>query len=138
MIPGAYARGRHDSDGHHPRSIGGYGPYFYAAGGVCSGRRPSHGYWCAENPRGQIGQVLLRLPNYVCLSCCVLQVYCECAWCASCSASYLLMWCRLCSVWWQCLAALRLQWLQWLCGRRLLQDWLLFVRVSIYFYVGGR
>eukprot|EP00041_Stephanoeca_diplocostata_P034294 m.1157080 g.1157080 ORF g.1157080 m.1157080 type:complete len:652 (+) comp24495_c0_seq3:52-2007(+) len=53
----------HESDGHHPRSIGGYGPYFYAAGGVCSGRRPSHGYWCAENPRGQIGQHLIDPPG---------------------------------------------------------------------------
>ena len=31
----------------------GVGPYFYAAGGVCSGRTPPHGYWCSEeNPRG--------------------------------------------------------------------------------------
>jgi hypothetical protein len=34
----------------------GIGPYFYAAGGVCSGRTPAHGYWCsADNPRGRGG-----------------------------------------------------------------------------------
>eukprot|EP00039_Didymoeca_costata_P002357 m.59603 g.59603 ORF g.59603 m.59603 type:complete len:982 (-) comp11259_c0_seq3:95-3040(-) len=40
-----------------PSSIGGYGPYFYASGGVCSGRTPAHGYWCSANcPRGVLGQ----------------------------------------------------------------------------------
>ena len=43
----------HGPDDHgQPPSIGGYGPYFYAAGGMCSGRTPPHGYWCApSNPR---------------------------------------------------------------------------------------
>jgi hypothetical protein len=42
--------------GIHPQSIGGYGPFFYAAGGVCSGRTPAHGYWCSShNPRGSAG-----------------------------------------------------------------------------------
>ena len=40
----------------HPQSIGGYGPFFYAAGGVCAGRTPSHGYWCSShNPRSSVG-----------------------------------------------------------------------------------
>eukprot|EP01043_Picozoa_sp_COSAG02_P080562 COSAG02_NODE_19215_length_894_cov_1.183648_1_plen_161_part_10 len=44
--------------GIHPQSIGGYGPFFYAAGGVCSGRTPAHGYWCSShNPRGSAGCV---------------------------------------------------------------------------------
>lgn len=31
--------------------------FFYSAGGVCSGRTPSHGYWCsANNPRAEVGQ----------------------------------------------------------------------------------
>jgi len=47
----------HDADGVHPNAIGGYGPFFYAAGGVCSGRTPSHGYWCSQHcPRGAVGQ----------------------------------------------------------------------------------
>lgn len=47
----------HEADADHPRSIGGFGPFFYAAEGVCSGRRPSHGYWCSpRNPRGALGQ----------------------------------------------------------------------------------
>eukprot|EP01050_Picozoa_sp_SAG11_P011201 SAG11_NODE_1172_length_5611_cov_2.962990_2_plen_464_part_00 len=45
-----------DTDNIHPQSIGGYGPFFYAEGGVCSGRTPSHGYWCSpHNPRGSAG-----------------------------------------------------------------------------------
>jgi hypothetical protein len=47
----------HDVEADHPPSIGGYGPFFYAAGGVCSGRTPAHGYWCSShNPRGSLGQ----------------------------------------------------------------------------------
>ena len=37
----------------------GIGPFFYAAGGVCSGRTPPHGYWCSDkNPRGTGGAQL--------------------------------------------------------------------------------
>ena len=47
----------HDAPNNsHPQAIGGFGPFFYAAGGVCSGRTPPHGYWCSShNPRGSAG-----------------------------------------------------------------------------------
>jgi hypothetical protein len=52
--PGTYWHS--DANNTHPQSIGGYGPFFYAEGGVCSGRTPSHGYWCSpHNPRGSAG-----------------------------------------------------------------------------------
>ena len=35
-----------DTNNIHPQSIGGYGPFFYAEGGVCSGRTPQHGCGC--------------------------------------------------------------------------------------------
>ena len=45
-----------DTANMHPQSIGGYGPFFYAQGGTCSGRVPDHGYWCSShNPRGSAG-----------------------------------------------------------------------------------
>ena len=54
----------HDVEAGHPQSIGGYGPFFYAAGGVCSGRTPSHGYWCSShNPRGSLGQANIDPPG---------------------------------------------------------------------------
>jgi hypothetical protein len=50
--------------GIHPQSIGGYGPFFYAAGGVCTGRTPSHGYWCSpHNPRGSAGCTRAPAPS---------------------------------------------------------------------------
>jgi hypothetical protein len=53
----------HGADAH-PKSIGGYGPFFYAQGGVCSGRVPDHGYWCSQNnPRGILGQHLIDPPG---------------------------------------------------------------------------